>query len=254
MPNVLETERLQVAYGEREVVRGIDMKIAAGKVTAIVGPSGCGKTTLLRTLNRLTELSEKCRVHGRVTLDGDDIFALDPVLLRRRVGMVFQDPNPFPMSVKDNVLYGVKAQGNRGSREILETSLRKAVLWDEVKDRLHSSALTLSGGQQQRLCIARCLAVSPEVVLMDEPARSLDPGATLQLEASILAMQSVYTVVIVTHDVQEARRVSDYTAFMLEGRVVEFGPTQELFETPASGLTRDYLAGRLVTAEAVAAI
>jgi len=252
MPEVIETERLQVAYGEREVVMGIDMKIACGKVTAIVGPSGCGKTTFLRTLNRLTDLTEKCRVQGRVTLDGEDVFAMDPVLLRRRVGMVFQDPNPFPMSLKENVLYGVKAQGNRGSREILETSLRKAVLWDEVHDRLDASALTLSGGQQQRLCIARCLAVAPEVILMDEPAGSLDPGATSQLEASILAMKGAYTVVIVTHDVQEARRVADYTAFLFEGKVVEYGPTAQMFDSPQKEATRDYLAGRLVTAAAAA--
>jgi phosphate transport system ATP-binding protein len=252
MPDVIETERLQVAYGNHEVVLGIDMKIATGKVTAIVGPSGCGKTTFLRTLNRLTDLTEKCRVNGRVMLDGEDVFAMDPVLLRRRVGMVFQDPNPFPMSIKDNVLYGVRAQGNRGTREILETALRKAVLWDEVKDRINASALTLSGGQQQRLCIARCLAVAPEVILMDEPAGSLDPGATSQLEASILAMKGAYTVVIVTHDVQEARRVSDYTAFLLSGRVVEFGPTQEMFDNPSSEVTRDYLAGRLITGAAAA--
>jgi len=254
LPEVIETEKLQVAYGEREVVLGIDMKITTGKVTAIVGPSGCGKTTFLRALNRLTDLTEKCRVHGSVKLDGEDVFTMDPVLLRRRVGMVFQDPNPFPMSVKDNVLYGVKAQGMRGSRELLEASLRKAVLWDEVSDRLNASALTLSGGQQQRLCIARCLAVAPEVILMDEPAGSLDPGATSQLEASILAMKGTYTVVIVTHDVQEARRVSDYTAFMLGGRVVEMGPTAELFETPANELTSDYLAGRLVTIAAATAV
>jgi phosphate transport system ATP-binding protein len=248
--NVIEVEKLQVAYGDREVVQGIDMNIPAGKVVAIIGPSGCGKTTFLRSLNRLTDLSAKCRVHGKVTLDGEGIFALDPVSLRRRVGMVFQKPNPFPMSVKDNVLYGVKAQGRRGTREILETSLRKAVLWEEVKDRLRVSALTLSGGQQQRLCIARCLAVSPEVILMDEPAGSLDPGATFQLEASIMAMKGAYTVVIVTHDVQEARRVSDYTAFMLGGKVVEFGPTAQMFAEPTTELTRDYLAGRLVTAAA----
>jgi len=253
MSNVIEVEKLQVSYGDQDAVQGIDMKIVGGKVTAIIGPSGCGKTTFLRSLNRLTELNEKCRVHGSVTLDGEDIFAMDPVSLRRRIGMVFQKPNPFPMSVKDNVLYGVKAQGGRGTRAILEESLRKAVLWDEVKDRLFSSALTLSGGQQQRLCIARCLAVAPEVILMDEPAGSLDPGATLQLEASILAMKGAYTVVIVTHDVQEARRVSDYTAFMLSGRVVEFGRTEDVFESAAKEVTRDYLAGRLVTAAAAVA-
>jgi phosphate transport system ATP-binding protein len=248
MTNVIEVEKLQVAYGDREVVLGVDMSIEQGKVTAIIGPSGCGKTTFLRSLNRLTELNDNCRVQGRVTLDGEDIFGMDPVLLRRRVGMVFQKPNPFPMSIKENVLYGIKAQGkHRGNREVFEESLRKAVLYDEVKDRLDSSALQLSGGQQQRLCIARCLAVAPEVVLMDEPAGSLDPGATAQLETSIVAMKGAFTVVIVTHDVQEAHRVSDYTAFMYDGKVVEFGPTAQMFENPEKEATRDYLAGRLVT-------
>jgi phosphate transport system ATP-binding protein len=250
MANVIELEKLNVAYGKHEVVLGIDMQFAAGKVTAIIGPSGCGKTTLLRTINRLTDLTESCRVRGAVRLDGEDIFAMDPVLLRRRVGMVFQKPNPFPMSIKENVLYGVRAQGRRVTRDILESSLRRAVLWDEVKDRLDASALTLSGGQQQRLCIARCLAVSPEVILMDEPAGSLDPGATARLEASILAMKDEFTVVFVTHDVQEALRVSDHTAFIFEGRVVEFGPTSQMFESPDKEATRDYIAGRLVTSVA----
>jgi phosphate transport system ATP-binding protein len=248
--NVIEVEGLHVSYAEREVIRGIDLGVAKGQVTAAIGPSGCGKTTLLRTLNRLVELTASCRVTGTVRLDGATIFDMDPVLLRRRVGMVFQKPNPFPMSIRENVLYGVKAQGNGAGHhdEILESSLARAALWDEVKDRLANSALTLSGGQQQRLCIARCLAVSPEVILMDEPAGSLDPTSTAMLEESILAMKGQYTVVLVTHDVPEARRVSDYLAFMYDGRIVEYGKTQQLFDAPRNQMTRDYIAGRLVTA------
>ncbi len=238
-----------MAFNGTEVIRGIDLTIRPGKVTAIIGPSGCGKTTLLRCLNRLSDLTSTCRIHGRILLDDEDIRAMDPVLLRRRVGMVFQKPNPFPMSIRENVLYGVKAQGNgRGDHDgLLAASLRKAALWDEVKGRLGESALTLSLGQQQRLCIARSLAVAPEVILMDEPAASLDPIATAELEASILAMKGEYTVVIVTHDVQEARRVSDYTAFMYQGQVVEFGETSQIFETPGREATRQYIDGKLVT-------
>ena len=249
MDTVMETGMLRVAYGARQVLKGIDLSIARGKVTAMVGPSGCGKTTLLRTLNRLTDLTASCRVTGEVTLDGEDCMAMDPVLLRRRVGMVFQKPNPFPMSIRENVLYGVKAQGGKKSnhQDLLESALSKAVLWDEVKDRLDESALTLSGGQQQRVCIARCLATSPEVVLMDEPAASLDPRSTAQLEESITAMRGEYTVVIVTHDVPEARRVSDFMAFLYGGRLVELGETETMFEAPVEEATRDYLAGRLVT-------
>ncbi len=247
--NVMETEVLRISYGKREVLKGVGIPIAKGKVTAIVGPSGCGKTTLLRSLNRLTDLTSSCRVTGRITLDGEDCISMDPVLLRRRVGMVFQKPNPFPMSIRDNVLYGVQAQGNRGTKhdEIVESSLKKAVIWDEVKDRLGHSALDLSGGQQQRVCIARTLAVSPEVVLMDEPAGSLDPRSTLLLEESIAAMRGDYTVVIVTHDVGEARRISDFLLFMYEGHVIEYGETERLFSDPREAATRDYLAGGLVT-------
>ena len=250
MINVMETEAIRVAYGTREVLKGVSVPVALGKVTAIVGPSGCGKTTLLRSLNRMTDLTSTCRVDGRILLDGEDCTVMDPILLRRRVGMVFQKPNPFPMSIRDNVLYGVQAQGKKKDiyDEIVETSLRKAVIWDEVKDRLHDSALHLSGGQQQRICIARTLAVSPEVVLMDEPAGSLDPRSTVKLEESILAMRGEYTVVIVTHDVPQAHRVSDFMAFLYEGRVVEFGETNQMFDRPREEATRDYLAGGLVTA------
>jgi phosphate transport system ATP-binding protein len=249
MASVMETESLRVAYGGREVLHGIDLAIEQGAVTALVGPSGCGKTTFLRTLNRLTELSLNCRVSGRVWIDGEDCIAMDPVLLRRRVGMVFQKPNPFPMSIRENVLYGVKARGTDRSEHgaILEASLRKAVIWDEVKDRLDDSALSLSGGQQQRVCIARVLATSPEVVLMDEPGASLDPRSTMLLEESILAMRGDYTVVIVTHDVPQANRVSDFLAFLYDGRVVEFGDTRQLFDRPREPATRDYLEGNIVT-------
>jgi phosphate transport system ATP-binding protein len=247
--NVMETEGLHISYGKREVLKGVWVPIAKGKVTAIVGPSGCGKTTLLRSLNRLTDLNSSCKVQGRIMLDGEDCISMDPVLLRRRVGMVFQKPNPFPMSIRSNVLYGVQAQGmsKGGYDDIVESSLRKAVIWDEVKDRLSHSALELSGGQQQRVCIARTLAVNPEVVLMDEPAGSLDPRSTILLEESIMEMRGEYTVVIVTHDVPEARRISDFLAFMYEGRLVEFGETEQLFMEPREEATRDYLAGGLVT-------
>ena len=245
----METQHLRLWYSGREVLKGVSVPIARGKVTAIVGPSGCGKTTLLRSLNRLTDLSANCKIDGRILLDGEDCMAMDPVLLRRRIGMVFQRPNPFALSIRENVLYGVRAQNLKKSlyEEILETSLRKAVIWDEVKDRLNDSALNLSGGQQQRICIARTLAVSPEVVLMDEPAASLDPKSTAKLEASILAMRGDYTVVAVTHELGQARRVSDYLAFMYEGHMIESGETKKLFENPVEAATRDYLSGGLVT-------
>jgi len=248
--NVMETKGLRVAYSGREVLHGIDLPVARGMVTAMVGPSGCGKTTLLRTLNRLAELTPGCVANGSITIDGEESMAMDPVLLRRRVGMVFQRPNPFPMSIRENVLYGVKAQGHAAERhdQIVESSLRRAVLWDEVKDRLNDSALALSGGQQQRLCIARTLAVAPEVVLMDEPAGSLDPRSTAKLEESILALRGDYTVVIVTHDVPQAHRVSDFLAFLYAGHLVEYGETATLFTKPRADATRDYLAGALITA------
>ena len=248
-PNVMETRGLHLAYSGREVLKGVSVPVVKGRVTAIVGPSGCGKTTLLRSLNRLTDLSDNCQVTGQILLDGENSLDMDPIQLRRRVGMVFQRPNPFPMSIRDNVLYGVQAQGrHRASMdELVETSLRKAVIWDEVKDRLKDSALTLSGGQQQRICIARTLAVSPEVVLMDEPASSLDPRSTAKLEEGILAMRGDYTVVIVTYELSQARRVADYLAFIYEGRIIEYGETGQLFENPKEEATRDYLNGGLVT-------
>jgi phosphate transport system ATP-binding protein len=243
----MEVQGLRVAYGDREVLHGIDLPIEKGAVTALVGPSGCGKTTLLRVLNRLSDLNPSVRVRGDVRIDGESCMAMDPIALRRRIGMVFQKPNPFPMSIRENVLYGVKARGN-GTRQddIVEASLRKAVLWDEVKNRLDESALALSGGQQQRVCIARALATQPEVVLMDEPGASLDPKSTLKLEQSILALRGDYTVVIVTHELGQAQRVSDHLAFLYDGRVIEYGETSELFQSPRQAATREYLSGGLV--------
>src|SRR5262249_32787076 len=253
MGTVMEVQGLRVSYGRREVLHGIDLPIEKGAVTALVGPSGCGKTTLLRTLNRLTDLNPDVRVRGKVRLDGEDCMQMDPIALRRRVGMVFQKPNPFPIAIRENVLYGAKARGVRGSRhdDIVEASLRKAVLWDDVKDRLDESGLALSGGQQQRVCIARTLATSPEVVLMDEPGASLDPKSTMLLEQSIVAMKGDYTVVVVTHELGQAHRVSDHLAFLYDGRVIEYGPTRQLFEQPQQPATRDYLAGGLVALPSV---
>jgi phosphate transport system ATP-binding protein len=249
MAGTVHISGLQVSYGTNDVIRDIDLKLVPGSVTAIIGPSGCGKSTVLRCINRLSDLTAGCKVEGEVLLGTDDIFRMDPVLLRRRVGMVFQKPNPFPMSIRENVVYGVRAQGgHKGSyMPLVEQSLKSAALWDEVKDRLQDTAYALSLGQQQRLCIARALAVSPEVMLMDEPAASLDPISTAALEQSIVAMKGRYTVAIVTHDMHEALRVSDFTVFMLGGKIVEQGETKALFETPRMEETREYLKGRLVT-------
>jgi phosphate transport system ATP-binding protein len=243
----IEVRGLRVRYGENEVVKGVGMAFAPRTATAIIGPSGCGKSTLLRCLNRLTDLTPGCRVEGSITLDEREVSKMDAVLLRRRVGMVFQKPNPFPMSIKENVVYGVRARGGkiRGLRVICEEALRKAILWDEVKDRLDDPAHSLSLGQQQRLCIARTIAVSPEVILMDEPAASLDPVSTAALETSIRNMKAQYTVVLVTHDLHQARRVSDYTVFMSAGTIVEYGATTQFFSSPRKQETRDYIEGRL---------
>jgi phosphate transport system ATP-binding protein len=242
----MELSGLRVAYSGREVLHGIDLPVVRGKATAMVGPSGCGKTTLLRTLNRLSELTPGCAVSGRITIDGEDTMAMDPVLLRRRVGMVFQRPNLFPMSIRENVLYGVKAQGNSKERhdEILESSLRKAVIWDEVKDRLDDSALALSGGQMQRVCISRALATEPEILLFDEPTSALDPIATAKIEELITELRQHVTILIVTHNMQQAARVSDFTAFMYLGEQVEFGDTNTVFTNPRSKQTEDYITGR----------
>ena len=243
--SAIDIKGLRVSYGGNPVVKGIDLAIPPGQVTAIIGPSGCGKTTVLRCLNRLIELTDGCTVEGHIFLDGEDIQRMDPVLLRRRVGIVFQKPNPFPMSVRENVLYGVKAVRRKTDHNaVVQSCLTKAALWDEIQDRLGDHAFALSVGQQQRLCIARTLAVSPKVVLLDEPAASLDPASAARVESSITALRGEYTVVIVTHNMQQARRVSDYTAFIYLGELVEFGETQQVFEAPRTPETQRYIAGQ----------
>jgi phosphate transport system ATP-binding protein len=246
----IDVSSLNFYYGARRALDGITVRIRPNEVTALIGPSGCGKSTFLRTLNRMNDIVPGARVEGAVTIDGRDIYAasVDVVDLRRRVGMVFQKSNPFPKSIFDNVAYGLRINRLVRSREELggrvEASLRSAALWDEVKDRLHTSALALSGGQQQRLCIARALAVEPEVVLMDEPASALDPIATQRIEELIYQLKSRYTIVIVTHNMQQAARVSDVTAFFWLGRLVECGRTDKIFTNPAEKLTEDYVTGR----------
>ncbi len=241
--------RLNVFYGAAQALHEVSLDVPARQVTALMGPSGCGKSTLLRALNRMHDASPNARVTGRVFLDGRDIYAphTDVVWLRQRVGMVFQRPNVFPRSIFENVAYGLRVQGGRKEREIqasVARSLEDAALWDEVKDRLSESAFALSGGQQQRLCIARALAVEPEVLLMDEPCSALDPIATLKIEELIEALKRHYTIVIVTHNLQQAGRVSDYTGFFLLGRLIEFAPTAQVFAHPVVKATEDYLTGR----------
>ncbi len=249
-PVKISTSRLSLFYGEKQALHDIAMDIGANQVTALIGPSGCGKSTFLRTLNRMNDIIPKTRISGRVALDGADIYApgVDVVALRRRVGMVFQKSNPFPKSIFENVAYGIRVNRMASSRGDLshriEQSLRRAALWEEVKDRLHDSALALSGGQQQRLCIARALAVEPEVLLMDEPASALDPIATQRIEELIYQLKRDYTIVIVTHNMQQAARVSDVTAFFWLGKLVEVGPTEALFTNPHEKLTDDYVTGR----------
>lgn len=245
----ISVKNLDQYYGQFRALRSISMDIAEGKVTAFIGPSGCGKSSFLRTLNRMNDLVPGARVEGRVEMDGQDIYApgVDVVLLRKRIGMVFQRPNPFPMSIFDNVAYGPRIHGERRKsvlEDVVESSLRDAALWDEVKDRLHKSALGLSGGQQQRLCIARSLAVKPEVLLMDEPASALDPISTAKVEDLIRELRNDYTIVIVTHNMQQAARISDFTAFFLSGELVEYGPTGALFTNPKDQRTEDYITGR----------
>jgi phosphate transport system ATP-binding protein len=246
----IDVRRLTFYYGVRRVLEEISLRIRPHEVTALIGPSGCGKSTFLRTLNRMNDIVPATRVEGAVTIDGQDIYApsVDVVDLRRRVGMVFQRSNPFPKSIFDNVAYGLRINRLTGSHEELggrvEASLRAAALWDEVKDRLHTSALSLSGGQQQRLCIARALAVEPEILLMDEPASALDPIATARIEELIYDLKSRYTIVIVTHNMQQAARVSDVTAFFWLGKLVESGRTDKMFTAPSEKLTEDYVTGR----------
>ena len=244
----LETTDLHLWYGNFEALKGISMAIPEKEITAFIGPSGCGKSTYLKTLNRMNDLVEGCHIQGKVTLDGEDIYGnMDVNLLRRRVGMVFQKPNPFPMSIYDNIAYGPRIHGVRSKAkldEIVETSLRQAAIWEETKDKLKKSALGLSGGQQQRLCIARALAVEPEVLLMDEPTSALDPISTAKIEDLALELKKRYTIVIVTHNMQQAVRISDKTAFFLLGDLIEYAPTEQLFSTPVDKRTEDYITGR----------
>lgn len=241
----IELENLRFWYGTNEALKGISLKVRANQVTAFIGPSGCGKSTLLRCINRMNDLIPGTRVEGRILLGGTDIHTADPVALRRQVGMVFQKPNPFPKSIRQNILWGAKINGYKGDKEeLLEHSLRQAALWDEVKDRLDTSAYTLSGGQQQRLCIARALAVQPDVLLMDEPASALDPIATARLEETILQLKETYTIVIVTHSMQQASRISDETAFFYMGELVEMDDTITIFTRPSVKRTEDYVTGR----------
>ena len=247
--NKFEVRDLNLYYGQFHALKGVSMDIPEKEVTAFIGPSGCGKSTFLKTLNRMNDLVEGCRITGDVKLDGVDIFKdkLDVNVLRKRVGMVFQKPNPFPMSIYDNIAYGPRTHGIRSKAqldEIVERSLRGAAIWDEVKDRLKKSALGMSGGQQQRLCIARALAVKPEVLLMDEPTSALDPISTSRVEELVMDLKKDYTIVIVTHNMQQAARISDKTAFFLLGELVEMGPTERLFATPSDKRTEDYISGR----------
>ncbi len=245
----LDVPGLSLYYGDKQALFDVKMSIPRQRVTAFIGPSGCGKSTLLRCFNRMNDLVDGCRVEGEILLDGQNIYRKgeDVAELRRRVGMVFQKPNPFPKSIYENVVYGLRIQGVNQKRvldETVEWALKSAALWDEVKDRLHESALGLSGGQQQRLVIARTVAVQPEVLLLDEPCSALDPISTLKVEELIYELKSKYTIVIVTHNMQQAARVSDYTAFMYMGKLIEFGDTDTLFTNPAKKQTEDYITGR----------
>jgi phosphate transport system ATP-binding protein len=244
----IKTVDLNLWYENFRALKGINIIIDERKITAFIGPSGCGKSTLLKTFNRLNELTDGCKTDGKVLLDGKDIYnEIDVTLLRRRVGMVFQKPNPFPMSIYNNIAYGLRAHGIRNKKrldELIESSLRSAAIWEEVKDRLKKPALSMSGGQQQRLCIARALAVSPEVLLMDEPTSALDPISTNKIEELALELKKCYTIVMVTHNMQQATRISDMTAFFLSGEMIEYDQTVRLFSTPTNKKTEDYITGR----------
>ena len=249
METKISTSDLNLYYGNNHALKNINLDIYENQITAFIGPSGCGKSTYLKTLNRMNDLVPNVTINGKVWIDGEDIYdpKVDTTLLRKKVGMVFQQPNPFPMSIYDNIAYGPRIHGIKGKPEldaIVEKSLRGAALWDEVKDRLKRSALGLSGGQQQRLCIARALAVEPEILLMDEPTSALDPISTLKIEDLMGELKKDYTVVIVTHNMQQATRIADYTAFFLVGEVVEYAPTTDLFSHPREKKTEDYITGR----------
>jgi phosphate transport system ATP-binding protein len=243
----LHVSKLNFYYGEKQVLHDVAVAVPPNRVTALIGPSGCGKSTFLRTLNRMYEAVPRTRAEGIVTLDGEDVLSMDVVRLRRRVGMVFQKSNPFPKSIFENVAYGLRVNGRMRRREIeeaVEHSLRRAAIWDEVKDHLHDSAHALSGGQQQRLCIARALAVNPEVLLLDEPCSALDPIATAKIEELMFGLKESCTIVIVTHNMQQAARVAEYTGFFLLGRLIEFNKTEIIFKRPAKKETEDYITGR----------
>jgi phosphate transport system ATP-binding protein len=243
----LKISQLDFFYGATQALKQIELEIAANRITALIGPSGCGKSTFLRVLNRMYETVPQARVSGEVLLDGENALSMDVAVLRRRVGMVFQKPNPFPKSIFDNVAYGLRVNGTRGGlrlQEAVERSLRRAALWDEVKDQLHKSAYALSGGQQQRLCIARALAVDPEVLLLDEPSSALDPIATAKIEELLFHLKEHWTIVIVTHNMQQAARIADDTGFFLLGKLIEFDKTGIIFKTPAKKETEDYITGR----------
>jgi phosphate transport system ATP-binding protein len=246
-----EVKNMSIWYGEKRAIDNVTLNVASNAVTAIIGPSGCGKSTFLRALNRMHELTPKTRMEGTVLLHGEDLYSstIDPAIVRRRVGMIFQKSNPFPtMTIGENVVIGLRLNGVRNQKflnERLERSLRMAALWDEVKDDLHKPGTSLSGGQQQRLCIARALAVEPEVILMDEPCSALDPIATAKIEELINELKTKYTIVTVTHNMQQAGRISDYTAFLYLGRLIEFGPTTKIFTNPAEKQTEDYITGRV---------
>lgn len=246
--SVISIKDLNLHYEDFHALKSVNMEIPKNEITAFIGPSGCGKSTLLKTLNRMNDLVEGCRIDGEVKLDGINIYKdMDTNLLRKRVGMVFQKPNPFPMSIYDNIAYGPRTHGIKSKAkldEIVQKSLERAAIWNEVKDRLKKSALGLSGGQQQRLCIARALAVEPEVLLMDEPTSALDPISTSKIEDLALELKKRYTIVIVTHSMQQATRISDKTAFFLLGEVVEFGDTEQIFSIPKDKRTEDYITGR----------
>jgi len=247
--NVMDIEGFNLWYGDKQALIDVAMKVRKNRITALIGPSGCGKSTLLRCMNRMNDLIDGCRIEGKMMYHGQDIYdrSTDVMLLRKKIGMIFQKPNPFPMSIRDNITYGPKIHGITKQSEldeIVERSLKQAVLWEEAKDRLDQSAFSLSGGQQQRLCIARTLSINPEVILMDEPTSALDPIATAKIEELAIELQENYTVVIVTHNMQQAARISDFTGFMYLGKMVEFDRTERIFNKPSDELTERYITGR----------
>ncbi|HNZ78055.1 MAG TPA: phosphate ABC transporter ATP-binding protein PstB [Bacilli bacterium] len=247
METIFTISDLNLRYDQNQVLHSIDLNIYKNKITAFIGPSGCGKSTLLRCFNRMNDLIDNCYIDGNIEFANKNLNEINPIELRTKVGMVFQTPNPFPMSIFENVAYGPKCQGIRNKatlNRIVIDSLKKASLYEEVKDRLHESALGLSGGQQQRLCIARCLAMSPEVILMDEPTSALDPIATLKIEELISTLKKDFSIIIVTHNMQQAARISDYTAFFLLGEIIEYGKTVDIFKNPKNKKTEDYITGR----------